>query len=286
MRNNDQLDTTVVVGIGYTGQRLLARLPATRIGLGRTNIRGERVAQLDLDHPASWPAPLAEPGQSALSIVYTVPPSTVAEPDPRIQRLLGLLPRVPQRFVYISTTGVYGDRQGARVAETAKPAPATDRARRRSHAEDLLRKWSAEQDVDLVVLRVPGIYGPGRLGLERIRAGHPILREQDCNPGNRIHVDDLVSCCLAALDRGTAPGIYNVADGDERSSSWFTLEVARQAGLAAPPVISRAAAEQQFSAARLSFLNESRRLDLGKMHGVLRPGIKYTDAADGIAASL
>jgi nucleoside-diphosphate-sugar epimerase len=153
-------------------------------------------------------------------------------------------------------------------------------------AEDLLRDWAARADCSLVILRVPGIYGPGRLGIDRISEGGAYLEEADANPGNRIHVDDLVTCCMAALSEEAPPGIYNVGDGDHRSATWFTREVARQAALPAPRLISRAEAENEFSAMRLAFLSSSRIVDTTKMREVLGVTLKYPDPAKGIAASL
>ena len=137
-----------------------------------------------------------------------------------------------------------------------------------------------------VVLRVPGIYGPGRLGTERIQAAMPVLEEKDANPGNRMQVDDPATCCSAGLSPDVPAGIYNVGDGDHRSGSWFTNEVARQAVLPPPPAISLDEADKTFSPMRLSFLRESRVVDTTKMRDVLSVTPKYSDAADGIAASL
>ena len=220
------------------------------------------------------------------AIVYTVPPDGGSDGDPRLERLLGLLESPPARFVYLSTTGVYGNHDGGRVDESTPATPATDRARRRVAAERILHAWCRKNGSDLVILRVPGIYGPGRLGTDRLRAGASVIAEAEAGPGNRIHVDDLVSCCIAALSAGTPTGIYNVGDGDERSSTWFSREVARQAGLPPPIEISRAEAEAQWSPMRLSFLNESRRVDVGRMREVLEPSLAYMDPAAGIAASL
>lgn len=275
---------TLVIGVGYTGRRLLRHLPAA-VGIGR-NSQGEAgVTGLDLDVADYWPDGTV-PDSGRYAIVYSVPPSKDSKPDPRLQRLGELLPRAPGRFVYLSTTGVYGDRAGGRVAETTPVAPATDRAERRVEAENLLADWCRKHSVELLVLRVPGIYGPARLGIERIRAAQAVLCKKDSTPGNRIHVDDLVSCCIAALRPETPPGIYNVGDGDERSSRWFMHEVADQAGLTRCPEISRADAARQFSPQRLSFMNESRRIDLSRMDHVLKPALRYRNAADGIAASL
>jgi nucleoside-diphosphate-sugar epimerase len=197
-----------------------------------------------------------------------------------------MLPHAPARLVYLSTTGIYGNRNGERVNETSEPHPESARAERRLAAERILAEWCIGRHTTALVLRVPGIYGPGRLGTDSIRASMPVLEEKDANPGNRIHVDDLATCCIAALSPDVRDGVYNVGDGDHRSGTWFTNEVARQAGLPPPPTISLAEARKTFSPMRLSFLRESRIVDTTKMREVLGVIPKYADAADGIAASL
>jgi nucleoside-diphosphate-sugar epimerase len=269
---------TLFVGAGYTGARVLARLPDA-IALGRSRSGDE---QLDLDHDEHLRLALPE----RYAVIYSVPPASDQPADPRLARFLAMLPHPPVRIVYLSTTGVYGNRDGERVDEKTEPRPESARAERRLAAERLLAEWCTGRDTTAVVLRVPGIYGPGRVGTEGLRAAIPVLREEDANPGNRIHVDDLATCCIAALAPDVPDGIYNVGDGDHRSGSWFSKEVARQAGLPAPPAISMAEARQTFSPMRLSFLRESRVVDTTKMREVLGVTPKYADAADGIAASL
>ena len=267
---------TVVIGVGYVGRRLLdARDDA--IGLSRT--AGERVEVTDLDGDSELPVSTG----SDDALVYTVPPARDHDADPRLARLLDRL-APPGRFVYLGTTGVYGDCAGAIVDETAPLNPQNARSRRRVAAETLLTSWCTQHSVPLVILRIPGIYGPGRLGVDRLRAAAPVLAEADANPGNRIHVDDLVRAIVAALS--ATPGIYNVGDGDHRSSTWFAGEVARQLGIAPPPEVGRAEAERSFSEMRLSFLAESRRVDTAKMQEQMGPVIHYGDASDGIAAAL
>lgn len=279
----------VIIGSGYTGSRVLAALGAGRaIGFrrsGDTSAGGADIARLDLDDVR--PTELSLPDR--YSLLYTVPPRVENgddADDQRLARLLGLLHPLPQRFVYLSTSGVYGDCDGRLVDESTAPNPQTSRARRRLAAERHLQAWSASHGVSLIVLRVPGIYGPGRLGTEGIREAKPILIGSEANPGNRIHVDDLAACCLAALSLERPAGLYNVADGDHRSSSWFTRTVARLAGLPPPPEVSREEAEQSFSAMRMSFLGESRRLDNRKMLASLGVLPRYANAEDGIRASL
>lgn len=278
--NGDHL--TIVTGVGYVGRRVLAALPnERRLGLSRSPEKAQ-TRQLDLDDTRARLPKLPQ----NFNVIYTVPPPRKGDEDLRLQAFLDRLPRPPQRFVYLSTSGVYGDCQGRSVDELTPTNATTPRARRRVDAERRLIAYCRHSGARLVILRVPGIYGPGRLGLERIRSGEPVLTEEDANPGNRIHVDDLTACCIAALSVDATENIINVGDGDERSSTWFAKELARQAGLDEPPVVSRASAEQTFSDKRLSFLRESRRLDLTKMRTELGVAVRYEDAADGIAASL
>lgn len=274
---------TLVTGIGYTGRRVLSLLPeGSVVGISRSAVDADRpVRTFDLDTTTKLPVGL----RGEYAVIYTVPPA--GEPgDTRLQRFLPLLTPPPVRFVYISTTGTYGDCGGATVTELTPANPGNERSARRVAAESQLGEWAGQNGCALIVLRAPGIYGPDRLGLERIRAVVPILDEEGANPGNRIHVDDLARCCVAALSDEAPAGVYNVGDGDHRSSTAFTLSVAELAGLPAPPRISRADAERQFSPQRMSFLNESRIVDTTKMREVLGVSPLYANPEDGIRASL
>ena len=113
-----------------------------------------------------------------------------------------------------------------------------------------------------------------------------MLADQDANPGNRIHVEDLARCCVAAMSRDTPAGVFNVGDGDHRSSTAFTNEVARQLKLSAPPQIRMTEAREQFSPERMAFLSDSRVVDTRKMREILDVTPLYADPADGIRASL
>ena len=267
---------TLVAGTGYTGRRVLERLPADQaLGLSRSAIDTDRAFSIvDFDTLETLPVELPED----YAVLYTCPPDGAT--DQRLRRFVATLPNEPLRFVYISTTGVYGDCLGAVVNEDTPVNPGSRMSKPRVDAEDFLRAWTDR----LVILRVPGIYGPGRLGVERLEAGEAWLRESEANPGNRIHVDDLVACCLAALSPETPTGVYNVGDGDYRSATWFAGEVARQAGLPPPREVSRARAAQEFSPMRLAFLASSRKVDTTKMREVL--GITPRTPEEGILQSL
>lgn len=273
----------VVAGVGYTGRRVLDALPAdTTTGLSRSPVEAclHDVRIIDFDGAERIELP------EAAVLLYTAPPDTVSDDDTRLAAFLGAIEPAPRRIVYLSTSGVYGDRRGELTDESVPPDPGPARSRRRLAAERRLERWCSSRGCELFILRVPGIYGPGRLGLERLRAGDAMLCDDGAPPGNRIHVDDLVACCIAAMTGNAPPGIYNVSDGDHRSSTEFSRAVARLSGLPAPAEIGWDEAARLWGESRLSFLREPRRLDTRKMRELLGVVPRYADPEDGIRASL
>lgn len=279
-----------IVGCGYTGLRLTERLLqsgarvrgfATRPeSLRKIAAAGADALTLDLD---SGIDPVDFTGEL---VYYSVPPAPQAR-DARLDRFLDAVSGPPKRLVYLSTTGVYGDRDGGRVDEDTPPAPQTERAARRLAAEKAVRAWSESRGVSWCVLRLPGIYGPGRLPLDRLRRGVPAIVPHEAMPGNRIHVIDLVTACVAAgYSEAADRRIYNVTDGSEESATTFLLRVARIARLSPPPLISRAEAMRQLSPSTRSFLAESRRVDNRRMLAELGVALEYRDLDAGIRASL
>ena len=198
----------LIVGCGYVGQRLALRLQdgfrrhrAGPLGRARRGAGARRAsARWRSTSIASAPARAIPERLDQEAIVYLTPPPVLGESDLRLDRFLQLATVPPHTFVYMSTTGVYGDTAGAVVDESSAVQPRTDRARRRVSAEEMTRVWCTERHVRRVVLRVPGIYGPDRLPLERLRHVEPVVREREAGISNRIHVDDLVEAC-ARCDR-------------------------------------------------------------------------------------
>ncbi len=241
---------------------------------------GAQALPLDLD------AAMAAVDVAGHLVYYCVPPAREAG-DPRLERFLTGLSGTPTRLVYLSTTGVYGDRGGGRVDEDTPPAPQTERAARRLSAENALRAWADSRGVSWCVLRVAGIYGPGRLPLDRLRRAVPAIAADEAAPGNRIHVTDLVTACVAAGVAAAADRrIYNVTDGNADSSAQFLQRVAKIAHLPPPPLVSRAEALRDLSASARSFLAESRRVDNTRMLTELGVVLEYRDLDRGIRASL
>ena len=127
----------------------------------------------------------------------------------------------------------------------------------------------------LSILRVPGIYAEGRLPLERIRQGTPVLAADDDVYTNHIHADDLARAVVAALFRGRANRAYNATDDAElKMGAWFDA-VADAFRLARPPRIPWDDAEQRIAPQLLSFMSESRRLSNVRMKRELRVRLRY-----------
>ncbi len=279
----------LLAGCGYTGERLAAQLTEanhTFLCVTHSDTRRDRLRAAGYNAVADdLGVPSAQLRPAVDTIVYLAPPPPEGERDTTLEGFLAAIER-PRRFVYLSTSGVYGDCGGALVDETRPPAPRTARAIRRLAAETALTAWAAENGVEAVILRVPGIYGPGRLPLERIRRADPVLRAKDSPPGNRIHVTDLATACSCAAIADNPPAIVNIGDGDHMSSTAFTCLVATLSGRPKPPAISREEAEQTFSRIRWSFLAESRRLDTTRMRHELGVKLRYANPADGIRQAL
>ncbi|WP_139558684.1 SDR family oxidoreductase [Methylotetracoccus oryzae] len=290
MANNE----TMIVGCGYVGRRVAALEHAqgnTVICLSRTEhtcngLRnlGYRVVAADLDVPAS----IDIQGSSPDILYYFAPPPNSGTTDPRLGAFLERIAsqRAPERLVYISTSGVYGNCDGNWVDESHPANPQSDRAVRRWSAEQNVQAWCAERGVRAVILRVPGIYGPGRLPVDRLRQGLPVVRREQSPFSNRIHVDDLAAICVAAGHVPSACDVYNVSDGQPTTMTDYFLKAADALDLPHPPEISMAEARERFSPAMLSFLEESRRLDNRKMLVELGIQLRYGELERGLTASI
>ena len=281
----------LIVGCGYIGSRVAQRLqeqgePVTGVVSSAASAeqlggRGIPVIRCDLD-TEQLPAGSTE-GQQ---VFYFAPPPPRGKEDNRMQCFVegfGISGQ-PARIVYLSTTGVYGDCHGEWVDESRVVHPQVDRARRRWHAEQLLRGWHEQSGGELVILRVAGIYGPGKLPLARLRRGEPMVAETDAPWTNRIHADDLVAACLAAMQRGSDGAVYNACDDEPGNMTDYFNRVADLAGLPRPPVISLQQARERLSPGLLSYLGESRRLSNRRMREELQVDLRYPTLAEGLPA--
>ncbi|MBA2721859.1 MAG: SDR family oxidoreductase [Methylibium sp.] len=285
----------LIVGCGDIGERVLRQLggryrvfaltsqPARRStlrSLGATPLLG------DLDVPAT----LGRLAALAPRVLHLAPPPGKGREDPRTAGLLHALARggVVERIVYGSTSGVYGDAQGARIDETRATAPATDRARRRVHAEQRLRWYGRAFAATVTLLRIPGIYAadrPGGAPRERVARGTPLLRGEDDVYTNHIHADDLARTCIAALHRGRAQRVVHVSDDTELMMGDYFDLVADLAGLPRAVRLPACEMREQSTPMGWSFMSESRRLDNRRLKCELRVVLRYPTVREGLAGA-
>jgi nucleoside-diphosphate-sugar epimerase len=285
--------TLLIIGCGDVGLRVVRALGGRLRVFALTSsparcdaLRAAGVRPLvgDLDDAAT----LGRLAGLADAVLYLAPPPTSGDTDPRLRALLHALSRRtrPARVVYASTTGVYGDCKGDWVTETRPLNATTDRARRRVDAESRLRAWGRATGARVTTLRIPGIYASDREGGDpraRVRRGTPALAAEDDGYTNHIHADDLARACIAALWRGRPQRVVQVCDdSDMKTGDYYDL-VADLSGLPRPARVTRAQAGEHFSAAQMSFLNESRRLSNERMKRELRLRLTRPTIREGLA---
>ncbi len=288
-------ERVLIVGCGDVGQRVAkplagrARVLALTSSAARCDaLRALGVVPLvgNLDDPAS----LRRLAGLATRVLHLAPPPGEGLDDPRTHALLAALSlrSPPRALVYGSTSGVYGDCQGAWVRESRPVAPFTRRALRRVDAEDAVRHWGRRQagDARALILRIPGIYAPDRVGgtpRERLLRGTPVLQREDDVFTNHIHADDLARACDLALWRTRAQRVVQVSDNtDLRMGDYFDL-AADLYQLPRPTRVPRQAAEDTLPLMLLSFMSESRRLDNTRMQRELRLRLRYPTVREGLA---
>jgi nucleoside-diphosphate-sugar epimerase len=238
----------------------------------------------DLDSPET----LRRISGLAQDVVHLAPPPGSGTRDTRTNNLIRALAKggsLPQRLVYISTSGVYGDCGGDVIDETRRARPFSDRAKRRLDAEQQLRGWGAENGVQVSILRVPGIYSAVRLPIARLEARVPALVPEWDPYTNRIHADDLARAVLAALTRGRSGRAYNASDDCWMKMGEYFDMVAEQFNLPHPPRVSREVAQAELPENLLSFMRESRRLANGRLKKELRVRLRYPSAEQGVVAA-
>lgn len=242
---------------------------------------GVTPVQGDLDQPTS----LKRLAGLADVVLHLAPPPKVGSSDTCTRHLLSALSqgRLPRKFIYISTSGVYGDCRGERISETHALSPQSPRAERRVDAERQIRRWSIHSGVQSCILRVPGIYAHDRMPLDRLRVSMPVIVAEEDSYTNHIHGDDLARILIAALRRGRPNRAYNASDDSEQKMGDWLDAVADAYKLRRPPRVTRDQAQRILPDTLLSFFNESRRLLNARMKRELRVRLRYPTTGDALA---
>ena len=260
----------LILGGGYSGRMLAAllrRLGNTVLCTRRDQSRPDADLLFDSDRDL---LPQPDALQGITHLLSTIPPSPEGE-DPALHCLRSQLESMPLQWVgYLSTTGVYGDTQGNWVRETDPARPGQARSRRRLDCEEAWRN----SGLPIQILRLPGIYGPGRSILNTVQEGRARRIDKSGQVFCRVHVEDIAGACLHLMHRsqeGLHPAIVNVVDDEPAASTELLDHACALLGRNAPKTETFEQASLQMSAMARSFWSENRRVS----NHLLRDGLGY-----------
>ncbi len=259
----------LIFGLGYTASRIAADLRARGWEVRATGSAGDLAF-------ADRSAVLAAVGE-ATHILSSVPPERGGG-DPVLAAYGDAL--AGKALFYLSSTGVYGDRAGAWVDEATPTVAQGGEGRRNARAEADL----AWMGMGARVFRLPGIYGPGRSALDRVKEGKARRIDLPGQVFSRVHVEDIASGVIAALVQDAPAGAYNLGDDLPCSGNVMTEHACRLLGLPLPPL--EALEEASLSEMARGFYLENRRVANGKAKRVLGWAPKYPTYVEGLTALL
>lgn len=272
--------TLLSLGHGYSAQALARLLPGWRIiATTRSQEKAERLVAQGAE-VWIWPGgDLRDALSRASHVLSSIAPDD--EGDPVIREIGSVLAESTHlRWVgYLSTTGVYGDHDGAWVDEETPLEPTTRRGKARMRAE---AEWRA-LGLPLHIFRLAGIYGPGRGPFQKVKAGTARRIIKQGQVFSRIHVEDIAQALAASIARPRPGAIYNVCDDDPAPPQDVIEYAARILGRPVPPAVPFDRAEMT-SMAR-SFYAESKRVRNDRMKKDLGISLKYPTYREGLAAS-
>ena len=275
-------------GLGYTAQALGRVLAAAGWRVAGTSRTAAGAAELERD---GWTAvafsrdhtlaPACFSG--ATHILVSVPPDEAGDP---VLQAMGevIADQRPAWLGYLSTTGVYGDRGGGWVDESADLLPVGARGRRRVAAESAWRDLMRRRNTPVHLFRLAGIYGPGRSALDQLRAGTAKRIDKPGQLFSRIHVEDIVATLRASIAQPNPGAAYNVGDDEPAPPQEVVAHAAALLGLPAPPL-------EPFDPARLSpmaasFYAESKRVANRRIKQELGVRLAFPTYREGLAALL
>ncbi len=277
------------IGHGYSARALAAQLLARGwaiTGTTRSPEKAKAIAATGVT-PLIWPGgpPLAEALARATHLLVSAGPGEAGDPllaDHRAE-LAAAAPHLAWAG-YLSTTGVYGDHEGAWVDEETPLTPATRRGQQRVEAEAAWRALADEAGLALHIFRLAGIYGPGRGPFAKVRDG---TARRILKPGqvfSRTHVDDIARVLEASIARPDPGAIYNVCDDDPAPPQDVIAYAARLLGMPPPPEVPFEEAEMSDMAR--SFYAESKRVRNDRIKLELGVELIYPTYRSGLSALL
>ncbi len=275
----------LIFGFGYSGRAIAKAANRSGIEIWATSREVSSIAP----EPGVTVIPfeMAEIAiRNARHIVATAAPGEAG--DPVLAGYAAQIAAAPdlEWIGYLSTTGVYGNRDGGWVDEDSVPAPQSARAERRVQAEAAWRAYDGQKAVD--IFRLAGIYGPGRSMFDDLRVGTARRVVKSGHLFGRIHRDDIATGVLAAMRQNPRPGtrIFNFADDVPAASADVVVEAARLLGVPPPAPVDYAQAAAKMSPMALSFWAENRRVANQKTKAALGIAWKYPSYREGLRGIL
>lgn len=282
--DNPNMNTLLSFGHGYSARALTHLLPDDWhvIGTTRSTEKAESLRAEGVK-PVIWPgSDLKQAIDTATHLLISAAPDT--EGDPVLRDWHDAIAARADRFAwvgYLSTTGVYGDREGGWVDEDSDLRPATRRGQARVEAE---AAWRAIPDLPLHIFRLAGIYGPGRGPFAKVRAG---TARRIVKPGqvfSRIHVEDIAQVLLASIKAPRPGAIYNLCDDDPAPPQDVIAHAAKLLGLPVPPEV--AFDEAEMTPMARSFYAESKMVRNDRIKNELGVKLIHPDYRSGLATLL
>ncbi len=260
----------LIFGLGYTAKRIKARVEALDWQVEATGSAGS----VNFADAAAVEAAL----ERASHILSSVPPDRASGDDPVLANYAAALEG--RALYYLSSTGVYGDQQGAWVDEDTPTVVETGAGRRNARAE----ADAAWIELGARVFRLPGIYGPTRSALDRVRDGRARRIDLPGQVFSRCHVDDIASGVVAALTTDAPSGAYNLGDDLPISGNVVTEHACKLLGTEPPKM--ETLEEAKLSPMARGFYGENRRVANGKVKRVLGWRPQYPTYVEGLASLL
>ena len=272
-------NTLLCFGLGYTARAFVKRLGPEWIVVGTTHDGRDGTLRFDRDHPLP-----DEIFATVTHALVSVPPDKDGDPVCDLHgEALAALPDL--RWVgYLSTTGVYGTRDGGWIDETSELRPTGERSARRVVAEAAWLNLWQQHGVPVHVFRLAGIYGPSRSAFDALRAGTAKRIDAGAQKFSRIHVDDIANVLLASMAKPRPDAIYNVCDDEPAAQADIVAYAAQLLSIEPPPLVPLAEAE--LSPMAKSFYADNKRVSNALIKTELGVSLAYPDYRAGLNAIL
>lgn len=279
-------------GLGFSARTLAGRLHAQGwkiTGTTRTAEKREALAEQGFDHVVLFDRdrPLETPAQVLEDVTHVlISASPDAEGDSVINQHAAEIAAMPKLkwLGYLSTTGVYGNHDGAWVDEDAPLSPSSPRSEYRVAAERAWLDLYARHSLPVHLFRLAGIYGPGRSLLDTVMAGKAKRIDRPGQVFSRIHVEDIATVLEASIARPNPGRIYNVCDDMAASPAEVTAHACELLGVEPPPLVPFE--EAGLSPMGRTFWLDNKRVSNKRLHEELGVELRYPNYKAGLASLL